>query len=293
MPAIHLPRLRQQVEELVEYYADPEKFLRELGDLFEFYGDHTRRSSQESQKPTALPVVNVPAPVLRQLLLQLTPYAENAPHTILVLARTFWKQPVLEYRLLAAQLLGKLPIQEQEEVYRLVDSWTLQNHEEAVLTAIATSSLETIQKEDPAGLMEKIENWLYPTEEEEKEPDGEEQSAPKKELSPVERRSQIKLGLIALQPFVNDYTYQNLPRIYNLLKPLMRQSEKVLRPYLLDLLRPLARRSPQEVAYILRTELTESRTANVAWLGRRILPNLPPEHQTRLRAILFPQDSEE
>ncbi len=293
MPAIHLPRLRQQVEELVEYYADPEKFLRELGDLFEFYGDHTRRSSQESQKPTALPVVNVPAPVLRQLLLQLTPYAENAPHTILVLARTFWKQPVLEYRLLAAQLLGKLPIQEQEEVYHLVDSWTLQNHEEAVLTAIATSSLETIQKEDPAGLMEKIENWLYPTEEEEKEPDGEEQSAPKKELSPVERRSQIKLGLIALQPFVNDYTYQNLPRIYNLLKPLMRQSEKVLRPYLLDLLRPLARRSPQEVAYILRTELTESRTANVAWLGRRILPNLPPEHQTRLRAILFPQDSEE
>ncbi|MGD2027782.1 MAG: DNA alkylation repair protein [Anaerolineales bacterium] len=291
MPAIHLPRLRQQVEALVPYYASPEKFLRGLRDMFEFYGDHTRRSGEQSEKPTALPVANLPPPVLRQILLQMVPYAENAPHTILVLARTLWKQPVLEYRLLAAQLLGKLPIQESEDVYNLVHGWTVANHEEILLNALATSSLETIQKEDPGGLIERIEGWLYPVEaEEEASGDGEGDDLLAVELSPIERRSLTKLGLIALLPYVKDYSYQNLPKIYTLLKPLMRQSEKVLRPYLLDLLRPLARRSPQEIAFILRTELDENRTANIAWLGRRLLSDLPDEHQTRLREILFPQD---
>ena len=43
MPAIHLPRLQQQVETLSEHYADADKFSRQLRDLFTYYGDKTRR----------------------------------------------------------------------------------------------------------------------------------------------------------------------------------------------------------------------------------------------------------
>ena len=201
MPAIHLPHLRRQVEALAPYYANPEKFLRGLRDIFEFYGDHTRRSGEQSEKPTALPVANLPPPVLRQILLQMAPYAENAPHTILVLARTLWKQPTLEYRVLAAQLLGKLPIQESEDIYNLVHGWAMANHEEILLNALATSSLETIQKEDPEGLIDKIEGWLYPDEEvEEAGGDEEGDDPPAPERSPIERRNLTKLGLIALLP---------------------------------------------------------------------------------------------
>lgn len=288
MPAIHLPRLRQQVAELVEYYAEPEKFLREMGDLFEFYGDHTRRPSEKTQKPTTLPEANVPPPVLRQVILELTPYAENAPHAVLVLARTLWQQRVLEYRQLATQLLGKLPLSYSADTYALVHAWMLENHEEVLLESLSMHSLETIQREDPAGLLEKIETWIS-----DEEPEEEDQDPPAKKLSVNEQRSQVKLGLLALRTYVRDQDFQNLPRIYALVKPMMRQSPRVMRPYLLDLLRPLARRSPQEVAYILRTELDGEDTANIAWLARRLLPELPPEHQERLRARLFPQSKSE
>lgn len=288
MPAIHLPRLRQQVSELVQYYAEPDKFMRELGDLFAFYGDHTRRPSQQTQKSTTLPEANVPPPVIRQIILELTPYAETAPHAVVALARTLWQKAVLEYRQLAAQLVGKLPLSHTADTYALVYAWMLENHEEVLLESLSTHSLETIQREDPAGLLEKIETWLSdePEEQEGQEPPG-------KKLSANEKHSQVKLGLLALRPFVRDQNFQNLPRIYALLKPMMRQSPKVMRPYLLDLLRPLARRSPQEVAFILRTELEASSTANIGWLARRILPELPPEHQERLRQYLFPQSKPE
>lgn len=288
MPAIHLPRLRQQVAELVEYYSEPERFLRELGDLFEFYGDHTRRPSKETQKPTTIPELNVPPPVLRQVILELIPYAENAPHAVLVLASTLWQQRALEYRLLATQLLGKLPLSYAVDTYTLVHAWMLENHEEVLLESLSTHSLETIQQEDPAGLLEKIETWIS-----DEQPEEEDQDPPEKKLTANEKRSQVKLGLLALRPFVRDQSFQNLPRIYTMIKPMMRQSPRVMRPYLVDLLRPLARRSPQEIAYILRTELDGEDSANVAWLARRLLPEFPPEHQERLRQRLFPQSKPE
>ena len=289
MPAIHLPRLRQQVDELVQYYAEPEKFLRELADLFEFYGDHTRRPNQKTQKPITLPEVNVPPPVLRQIVLDLTPYAENAPHAVLVLVRLLWQRAVLEYRLLATQLLGKLPLSYTGDIYRLVQVWTLENHEDVLLDSLSTYSLESLQREDPAGLLETIETWLSDAPDEEQS----QEEPPARKLTPAEKRTQVKLGLLALRPFVRDQNFQNLPRIYSLLKPMMHTSPKAMRPYLLDLLRPLARRSPQEVAFILRTELEGEDPVNVAWLARRLLPELPPEHQERLRQRLFPQSSED
>ena len=54
MPAIHLPRLQQQVEGLIEHYADAEKFSRQLRDLFNYYGDKTRRPSQKGKKAFGL-----------------------------------------------------------------------------------------------------------------------------------------------------------------------------------------------------------------------------------------------
>ncbi|MEJ2757286.1 MAG: hypothetical protein P8046_02280 [Anaerolineales bacterium] len=287
MPAIHLPRLRQQVEELIQYYAEPEKFLRELGDLFEYYGDHTRRTTENTQKPITLQQDNVPQPLLPQIVHEQTPYAENAPHAVLVLVRMLWQKAVLEYRQLATQLLGKLPLSYAGDTLTLVQTWTQANHEEVLLDSLSTHSLETLQREDPASLLETIEVWLSDAPDEE-----EDQDAPEKKLTPADKRTQVKLGLLALRPFVRDQGFQNLPRIYALLKPMMRTSPKAMRPYLLDLLRPLARRSPQEVAYILRTELDGEDTVNVAWLARRLLPELPTEHQERLRQRLFPQGSE-
>lgn len=277
MPAIHLPRLQQQVDGLIEHYADADKFSRQLRDLFNYYGDKTRRPSQKNKKTFGLPAENVPAPVLRQVVMQLTPYAENTPHAILNLSRSLWERPILEYRQLAAMLIGKIPGSHTEETIKLVQKWNMESLEEDLLSVLAVNSLASVRQESPEVLLERIEEWLAPEDE---------------ELTNSQILAQQKLGLHALLPFIQDPEFENLPRIYALIKPLLRDSGKVLRPYLLDLLLPLAGRSPQEVAYILRSMLEEDPNAQIAWLARRTLDALPPENQARLRPLISPRREE-
>lgn len=288
MPAIHLPRLQQQVRGMVQYYAEPEKFLHELQDLFGYYGDHTKRITQHSMKTTALPTEHIPQPVLRQVVLQMIPYAENAPHAVLVLARTLWGRTHLDYRLLATMLLGKLPLNYSGEILQIVPLWCQQNHEESLLISLATHSLEKIQKEAPDLLLNQIENWLYP-----QPAQPEEGSTAEHKPDPVALLNLQKLGLSALLPLVSSHRFLNLPRVYNLLKPMLREASAVLRPYLLDLLRPMARRSPQEITFILRAELEGSANKHLVWLARRTLDELPPDFQAKLRLLIFPQRAED
>ena len=288
MPAIHLPRLRKQVTDLIQHYADPDRFLRELSDMFAFYGDHTKRVSPRTPKTSGLPTANVPQPVLRQIVQQLTPYAENVPHAILVLARSLWNYPHLEHRQLATMLLGKLPLTYSKEILPLVPNWCRQNYEETLLLGLANNSLEKIQKETPEVLLEHIESWLYP---EPQSPEETQENLPK--ANPAAELNLQKLALTALVPLVRTPDFLNLPRVYKLLKPLLRDAPTVLRPYLVDVLRPLARRSPQEITYILRTEMAQSPSKHLTWLARRTLDHLPPEHAANLRRVVFPKTLEE
>jgi hypothetical protein len=277
MPAIHLPRLRQQIENLVDHYADADKFSRELKHLFNYYGDKTLRSSKLVRRPAGLPSENVPAPVLRQVVVQMTPYAENTPHAIISLVRGLWKHPVLEYRHLAALMIGKLPASQASETLRLVTEWGQTSPEEILLSALAVNSLNTLQQDAPDEVLERIRIWLH---------------EPQQDTTPAQRTSLQKLGLAALLPFVSDPDYENLPRIYALLTPLLQAAPKALRPYLLDLLLPLARRAPQEITYLLRTLLEEDPNQHLVWLARRTLEALPPEYQTRLQPLITPRREE-
>ena len=277
MPAIHLQRLKQQVEGLVEHYADPEKFARHLQDLFTYYGDKTRRPSQKSKKAIGLPSENVPAPVLKQIVLQLTPYAETAPHAVLNLSRSLWQHQILDFRQLAAMLIGKVPASYAEETFKRIESWSLGNREEQLLATLSTSSLNTIYQEEPDLLLEQVELWLEPADE---------------DLKKSEVTSLQKIGINALAIFARDASYENLPQLYGLLKPRLKDAPKVLRPYLLDVLLPLAARSPQEVAYILRSLLGEDPNPHLKWLARRTIDTLSPENQERLKPLLTRQQED-
>jgi hypothetical protein len=274
MPAIHLPRLKEQVEGLVEHYADPEKFARQLQDLYTYYGDKTRRPSQKAKKTVGLPSENIPGPVLKQIVAQMAPYAETAPHAILNLSRSLWQHHVLEYRLLAALLIGKIPVSHAEETLKLVQNWSAGNQEEQLLAALSTSGLSTLQQKDPDLLLERIEYWLAPEDE---------------DLKKSEITSLQKLAVSVLVTFARDTSYENLPRLYALLKPRLKDAPKVLRPFLLEALLPLAARSPQEVAYILRSLLEDSPNQHLKWLVRRTIDTLPPENQERIKPLLTRQ----
>lgn len=279
MPAIHLPRLRKQIHELSSQIADPKIFLSRLKDLFDYYGDRTLRPSQLAAKPTAIPSSNVPNPVLRHTLQGLIPHASSTPHLVLDLCRELWKSGWLEQRLLASQLLGKLPVGDPEEITSLVESWCLDNHEEALLESISTHSLTRLQTESPDVLIAKAREWLQA-------PDHK-----KKQKPPIPVSALInlqKLGLRALIPLISDPDFENLPKVYSALREIMADPPKTVRPDLLDIIKALASRSPAETAYFLRDLVSNSPSDTLTWLIRRGLNAFPEDTETSLRELIKP-----
>jgi hypothetical protein len=276
MPAIHLPRLRKQVGELAKYCSEPGVFLDKLKDLFDYYGDRTLRPSQVAAKPIAIQAANVPRPVLRQIVTELTPYANKTPHIIIDLSRELWRFGWFEHRMLACQLVGKLPDDHAEEIILLIESWCQENHEEALLDAMSTRSLTALHAKNTPLLVSKAQEWI--------DRPGDESP----QMTDAVKLSFQKLGLRSLAPLIEDSVYENLPKIYKSLKPILLAPPKILRPDLLNLLRMLGRRSPQETAYYLRNLLHESPTATLQWLVRRSLNTLPEDLQSSLRAAINP-----
>ncbi len=263
MPAITLARLRQQTAVLAGQFGQPASFVRGLQELLEFYADRTQRPGQAGAPPPLLKTYRVPAPVLRQLKLELGPLAEAQPEQALRLADALWEQPSLELRLLAATLLGQVPLTDPELILETALSWCRSGIEERILSAVIKDGLRRFRMESPAWLVEHLQGWLS---------EGDIQTQ--------------QLGLRTLRPLLDEPGFENLPVFFRLLSPFMRTTPAPLRPDLLVLLENLARRSPQETAFFLRQNLDMPSNEFTAWLTRQCLHAFPQEVQSSLRLAL-------
>lgn len=264
MPAIQLPRLRRQAADLVEHFSQPQVFIRNMGDLFEFYSDRTRRPPKVGAPPPLISAYHVPEPVLRRILFELTPRAKAEPEKALTLADTLWQVPRLEFRQLAAHLLGKISPAQPAQILEHLSSWNPDNQEESLLNLMADEGLEYLRSENPDVLIEHIKVWAA-----------------------SESLQNQKLGLRALQAILAKSDYDNAPEVFHILELKFSNIPKQMRPYFLDVLRTLAKRFPQEAAYFLRKKLeTAGKDASITWLVRRAINFFPPDQQARLRKAL-------
>lgn len=263
MPAILPARLRQQAALLAEQFEQPDAFIRSLHHLLDFYADRTHRPGQAGEPPPLLSAYNVRPPVIRQVLQELVQLAPENPEAALNLCDALWNQPYLELRLLAAGLLGQLPVDPPEPVLERVQAWVKQGTEARLKTVLFDQGLARLRKEDPNLVLQRAEEWLS-------------------SADPFDQQ----LGLQAMLPLVSDPAYQNLPVFFRLIYTLVRSIPPGLRPDLLDVLAALARRSPQETAYFLRQTLLTLQSPDTAWLIRRSLPAFPLNTQESLRRAL-------
>lgn len=263
MPAIQPARLRQQAALLVEQFDQPDAFIRSLHHLLDFYADRTHHPGQAGEPPPLLSAYNVRPPVLRQVLLELTPLAQENPDAALRLCDALWAQPYLEMHLLSAGLLGQLPIEPPVAVMDRVQAWAEQEKDARLITILFDQGMGRLRKESPQLVLQRVEKWLADTE-------------------PFIQQ----LGLRVLLPLAEDPDYQNLPVIFHLIYPLARSIPSGLRPELLDVLAALARRSPQETAYFLRQTWLAIQSPDTAWLIRQSLPAFPTNIQESLRRAL-------
>ena len=263
MPAIRLTLLRKQVAQLLSYYHQPDKFVRTLYDLLDYYSDRTLKLGQSATPPPVIMSYNVPNPLIRQIATDIQPSVVADPEDAISLCDRLWGEPILEFRLLAASILGFLPLNLDEDFFHKLEEWSRDCKENRIISALTDQSLSRYRAESPEILIKIIEDWLT--------------------SSQVSRQ---RIGLRALIPLLASEDFENIPVFFKLLTPYVRAAPPQLRPDVLDALQALALLSPKETAFFLSINLEAPDNPSTAWLIRQSMDHFPEETQEFLRNAL-------
>jgi hypothetical protein len=263
LPAIYPARLQNQINQLAEIYGQPTRFTLTLTDLLELYSNRAHRSGQAGEPPPLLKTYNVPKPVIRQLMLELQPLANEYPDETLDLINSLWAQESLETRQIAAFLLGSIPPDQPKAILDIVNAWLTPKPEERLISLVLQLTLERIRKENPGALFVKIESWLD-----------------------SDQLIEQQIGLNALRSMLTSQEFENFPQSIQLLTPYTRKAPLQIRADILEALQALALRSPKETAYLLRQSLNTPENADTALLIRKLLPVFPTDLQESLKQAL-------
>ena len=262
MPAIDLARLRKQANRLADFFFLPEDFLKYLRETLDFYVNYTLRKKENIAPGSNLPTYRTPFVVMRQIENAIGPIAAENPHYALELADLLWDEGYIETRLLAAFLLGRIPPQEERLLARLT-AWTQQVRDPSVRGALLTTSLARMRKEMPDDFLVLISEWLHPA-----------------------RQRFWPNGIQALLPLITDPDFDNLPPIFELVRPVIEAAPGVLQNDLGNLINALYQDSPAETVYYLRELLENTPNPLTAITLRRILTMFPAELQASLKDLV-------
>ena len=261
MPAIDLARLKKQTARLVDLFDQPSSFLHEHREVLDHYVNRTLRS-QGVAPSSVLPTYRTPSVVMKQIENELGPLAEKRPIQALELADALWDEGWLETRLLAAFLLGRIPPQEERLLARLT-AWTQAVRDPSVRAALLTTSLTRLRKETPDLFLVLVKEWLYPA-----------------------RKRMWSNGIKALVPLISAPDFDNLPPIFEIIRPILKASPSSLQSDIRELLVALYSKSPDETLYFIQQVLKNTKSELPTTSLRRMLPDLPPDFQANLREIL-------
>jgi hypothetical protein len=263
MPAVQLARLKIQVDQLVWQFTRPQNFQRGLKDLLETYADWSYRPGEAIEPGSLLPAYHVAPLLLHQIEQQLTRQCQEMPAAALALADALWQDEYFEPRLLAAFILGQIPLKPIEEVTRRILAWSDPATDKQIQVAIFLQATLRLRRENPAAWMKIINDWLT-----------------------VSLLASRVMGLRALDGLLEDPEFEDLPGVFNMLQPLMLVAPARLHGDLLVVLQIIVRRSPVEATHFLRQVLSGTNSPIPGRLVRQILPTLSPELQASLRRSL-------
>lgn len=262
MPAIQLARLKKQLQELRAVWSQPAQFVRRLIGLLEQYADYSLRTGQAAEPETLLPAYKVPGLLIQQIVLGLDDLLEAEPAYTLSIAEQLWRRGYYEPRLLAIYFLGHA-WQETERFLTVSAAWMTETNDEGLLEAFFVHGGSRLAAENPQAYLELAEKWLQDN-----------------------RPAQTAAGLRALETLIRQPGFENYPRCFRLITPLLRQPSEALRPELSRVLAVLGERSPAETTYFYLDLMQGVLNPHTATLIRYGLEHLPEENRQRVRNLL-------
>jgi hypothetical protein len=259
MPAIQLARLRQQVGLIRDSYFQPEVFVRQLRQLLEFYANTSHRRGKSGEPTPLIQTYNVPFPVIRQVLQDVSPLVDEHPHDAMLLIDRLWKEESLESKTIAINILALLPTDVPNEIINRVKSW-LPESEERISNLLLSKGLTRIRREARPHFISMVNTWM-------KSADSKEQ----------------QIGLRALVDPLDDEEFEDIPTLFRLLTPAVRNINPIIKQDLVMVFKALAHKSPKETTYFLRQNMPFQ---DVPWLVRKIIKELPEDMQKNLKKAM-------
>ncbi len=266
MPAVQLNLLKDQIQQLSGKFDQPVDFRLAITELLNLYSDRTYKAGDTVRQPLLTPAYRPPALVLRQIEMALTTCARQSPQAALFVSTELWQSEYLETRLLAAFLLGQIPVPPHLAVVEHLRAFCQSGPERILLEAVIDQGSYLLRQKASDPWLQTIRAWL----------------------SSGDSVLQTS-GIMALKSMVADERFTNLPAIYAQLNDQIAQIPDRLSDEMQGLIIILAQRSTGETAHFLRQMITTQNSVSVVRLIRRCIPDLPASIQANVRAA-FPTD---
>ncbi|MFO8036109.1 MAG: DNA alkylation repair protein [Anaerolineales bacterium] len=263
MPAINPSQLKIQSTELSEKFPQADQYISALHDLLSLYADRVHRSGQSGSPPPAIDAYHVPPPVLRHIERSVRAKLRASPEEGWPIIDALWEEEWLETRLLATIFLGYIPSTLKKEILSRVRTWISSCEEDLLLESIICRGLSSLRADDKESYFSFID-----------------------ELPSLAGSKAGKSVLFSLKPLVMDESFQNLPLIFQYLKPLLQAEDESYLSALAEVVRTLARRSERETLFFLQHQIPTAPKPKITRLVRGSLNAFSPSSQKALKQAI-------
>jgi hypothetical protein len=256
--------MRFQVEALMAHYADPKAFHLALNNLFDLYANRALRFGDHTGIRPMIPTYHLPAPLLRQLEADLERMVTENPGAALALVDDLWQDDYYEVKLTAIIVLGLIPLDDPQPVLDRLNQWIDKRLDLSLLPKLFSVGTRQLQIKFP----QSWENYL-------------------KTFLESEDPQKVSVGFLGLAEGLNTRQNQNIPALFRLIGPYVRDPQPQNSKELATLLMALAEASPTETGFFLKQILSVTDSPEIKQLVRASLPGFPAEIQDELRPMVI------
>lgn len=268
MPAVDRTRLQTQIRLVTQHFASANEFVKRLSELFEYYSDRSFAQPGQNQLLATSDTYNVTPLVMRQFEFAFSQLCRENPLSTLDVIDRLWQERKMEPRRLAAYLLGKMPSEYSQQTIERLEKWSIPTEDRDLIQYLQTAGSEGLRHEAIELWLNQISLWL----------------------ESKQSHDQI-FGLQSLIPLIEDEDFHNLPRIFALIQPFVRQPASRSLFALQKVLEALAKRSPVETVFNLKLILRTKFAPDVPRLMRRLIAAFPEEQAQSLRLAIKEAES--
>lgn len=263
MPAVNPTRLRFQIDELMHYFASPPEFHRRLCDLFSLYANRSLRYGDSTEIKPLIPIYNLPAPVIRQLQIDLELRVSADPQSALLLADELWNDNHYEIKQTALNILGTVSVDSPDPIIDRLKTWLSPDLDAILIKYLFTMGTKKVQVNYPKIWEQFINSYL--------------------EKNNPEDQS---IGLRGLSEGLKNDNFLNLPAIFRLISPIIHRPDRKLLHDLEELIKILTKKSTIETAHFLKQALSLSSSPETRRLVKQCLVFFPERSSQELKNLL-------